>query len=188
MTPFTLNRNRWKESTMDKWFTAGPLTSKIHLSGQLNHRSWRTFSWNWPPSWQHLHVSSSTGTLDPWCKYWSNEETMKIGEIWTPENYCHILTFELEAKFLILYSAVFPYTLHEPPPRDKTNKMTMRPVKTQISLGIHPVWSEPSLFTWRKLGSLATHGAHSQYSDQSGWMPRLIWVFAGRTNHLLVLS
>ena len=28
---------------------------------------------------------------------------------------------------------------------DKTNKMTVRPAKTQISLGIHPVWSESSL-------------------------------------------
>ena len=27
------------------------------------------------------------------------------------------------------------------PPRDKTNKITVRPAKTQISLGIHPVWS-----------------------------------------------
>ena len=28
------------------------------------------------------------------------------------------------------------------PPRDKTNKVSVRPAKTQISLGIHPVWSE----------------------------------------------
>ena len=27
------------------------------------------------------------------------------------------------------------------PPRDKTNNVVVRPVKTQISLGIHPVWS-----------------------------------------------
>ena len=27
---------------------------------------------------------------------------------------------------------------------DKTNKETMRPAKTQISLGIRPVWSESS--------------------------------------------
>ena len=40
----------------------------------------------------------------------------------------------------------------------------------------------------RKLGSLATHWAHSEDSDQTGWMPRLIWVFAGRTLILLVLS
>ena len=31
------------------------------------------------------------------------------------------------------------------PPRDKTNKMTVGPAKTQISLGIRPVWSESSL-------------------------------------------
>ena len=38
------------------------------------------------------------------------------------------------------------------PPRDKTNKVSVRPAKTQISLGIRPVWSEPSLSAWRKLG------------------------------------
>ena len=27
------------------------------------------------------------------------------------------------------------------PPHDKTNRMTVRPAKTQISVGIHPVWS-----------------------------------------------
>ena len=51
-----------------------------------------------------------------------------------------------------------------------------------------PVWSKSSLSTWRKIGSLATHWAHSKDSDQTGRMPRLIWVFAGRTVTLLVLS
>ena len=37
--------------------------------------------------------------------------------------------------------------------------------------GIRPVWSVSSLSAW----------AHSLYSDQTGRMPRLIWVFAGRT-------
>ena len=64
----------------------------------------------------------------------------------------------------------------------------MRPAKTPISLGIFPVWSESSLSAWRKLGSLATHWAHSEDSDQTGRMPRLIWVFAGRRVILLVLS
>ena len=59
--------------------------------------------------------------------------------------------------------------------------MSVRPVKTQISLGIRPVWSESSLSAWRNLGSLDTHWAHSEDSDQTGRMPRLIWVFAGRT-------
>ena len=73
------------------------------------------------------------------------------------------------------------------PRHDKTSKTSMRPAKTQISLGIHPVWSESSLSAWRKLGSLAIHWAHSEDSDQTGRMSRLIWVFAGCTCTLLVL-
>ena len=72
------------------------------------------------------------------------------------------------------------------PRHDKTNKMTVRPAKTQISLGIRPVWSETSLSAWRNIGPLATHWAHSQDSDQTGRMLRLIWVFAGRTLTLSV--
>ena len=66
--------------------------------------------------------------------------------------------------------------------------MIVRPAKTQISLDIRPVWSESSLSARRKRGSLAIHWAHSEDSDQTGRMPRLIWVFAGRTLILLVLS
>ena len=52
------------------------------------------------------------------------------------------------------------------------------------------VWSESSLSAWRKLGSLATHWAHSEDADQTRQMPRLrlIWVFTGHTLILLVLS
>ena len=69
----------------------------------------------------------------------------------------------------------------------KPTKRHVRPAKTQINLGICAVWSESSLGAWRKLGSLATHWAHSEDSDQTGRMPRLIWVFAGHTVILLVL-
>ena len=54
------------------------------------------------------------------------------------------------------------------PTRDKTNKWHVRPAKTQISLGIRPVWSESSLSARRKLESLATHWAHSE--DWSDWV------------------
>ena len=53
-----------------------------------------------------------------------------------------------------------------------------------LIMGIRPVWSESSLSAWRSIGSLATHWAHSEDSDQTG----LIWVFAGPTLILLVLS
>ena len=60
-------------------------------------------------------------------------------------------------------------------------KWPVHPAMTQISLGIRLVWSESSLSPWRDLGSLATHWAHSEDSDQTGRMSRLIWVLAGRT-------
>ena len=74
------------------------------------------------------------------------------------------------------------------PRHDKTNKVSVRPAKTQISLGICSVCSESSLSAWRNLGPLATNWAHSEDSDQTGRMLRLIWVFAGRTLILFVLS
>ena len=55
----------------------------------------------------------------------------------------------------------------------KTNNVIVCPAKTRIRPGIRPVWSESSLSAWRKLGSLATHWAHSEDSDQTGWTPSL---------------
>ena len=57
------------------------------------------------------------------------------------------------------------------PPRDKTNNVAVRPAKTQ----------------WVAKGPSFLH-VDSEDSDQTGRMPRLIWVFAGRTLTLLVLS
>ena len=67
------------------------------------------------------------------------------------------------------------------PPHDKTNKMAVRPAKTQNSLGIRSVWSESSLFAqWVAKEPSFLH-ADSEDSDQTGW----ICVFAGRTNHFV---
>ena len=66
--------------------------------------------------------------------------------------------------------------------------MSVRPAKTQISLGIRPVWSESSLCVqWTAKDPRFLH-ADSEDCDQTGRMPRLIWVFAKRTLSLLVLS
>ena len=73
-------------------------------------------------------------------------------------------------------------------PHYKTNKMTVRPANILISLGILPAWSESSLSAWRNLWSWSTHWVHREDSSQTGWIPRLIWVFTGRTFILLVLS
>ena len=62
-----------------------------------------------------------------------------------------------------------PNALFEPR-HDKTNKVTMRPAKTQISLGIRPVWSESSLCAqWIAKDPSFLH-ADSEDSDQTGWM------------------
>ena len=66
--------------------------------------------------------------------------------------------------------------------------MTVRPAKTQISLGIRPVWSEFSLCAQWVGKDLSFLHADSEDSDQTGRTPRLIWVFAGHTTTLLVLS
>ena len=75
-----------------------------------------------------------------------------------------------------------PYKQFEPP-HDKTNKMTVHPAKTQISLSIHPVCSESSLSAqWVSKDPSFLH-VDSEDSDQTGRMPRLIRVFAERTCH-----
>ena len=74
------------------------------------------------------------------------------------------------------------------PRHDKTNKLSVRPAKTQISLGIRPVWLESSLCAqWVAKDPSFLH-ADSNDPDQTGQMPRLICIFARCTLTLLVLS
>ena len=62
----------------------------------------------------------------------------------------------------------------------KPTKWHVRPAKTLISLGIRPVWSESSLTAQWIANDPSLPHADSEDSDQTGRMPRLIWVFAGR--------
>ena len=50
-------------------------------------------------------------------------------------------------------------------------KQTVRPAKTQISLGIRPVWSESSLSAWRKRGSLSAYWAQMNILVRLGGCP-----------------
>ena len=68
---------------------------------------------------------------------------------------------------------------------DKTYKIACAPSKDSISLGIRPIWSEFSLCAqWVAKDPRFLH-ADSEDSDQTGWMPRLIWIFGGRTCHFV---
>ena len=78
------------------------------------------------------------------------------------------------------------------PRHDKTNKITCPPAKTQISLGICLVWSEPLLCILMVAKDQmhmdsedSDQTGQSEDSDQTGRMPRLIWVFAGHTYHFV---
>ena len=73
--------------------------------------------------------------------------------------------------------------LHEPP-HDKTNKMSIAPSE-DTDQPVHP----PSLISLHcphkeTLGP-HTHWAHCEDSDQTGWIPRLICVFAGHKGHFV---
>ena len=67
----------------------------------------------------------------------------------------------------------------------KPTKWVFRPAKTQISLGILPVWSESSLCAqWVAKDPRFLH-ADSKDSDQIERIPRLIWVFTGHKCHFV---
>ena len=66
------------------------------------------------------------------------------------------------------YSSIISLLFTCEPQHDKTNKMSVRPAKTQISLGIRPVWSVSSLCTqWVAKNPSFLH-AESEDSDQNG--------------------
>ena len=76
----------------------------------------------------------------------------------------------------------------------KLTKWPVRPAITQISQDIDPVWSESSMCAHSVTKDSRLLHADSEDSDQTGRIPSLIWVFAGRTcyfvgfvMHLLIL-
>ena len=66
----------------------------------------------------------------------------------------------------------------------KPTKWSVHPAKTQISLGIRPVWS---IFTVYSVGGWGpkVSSCGQRRLDQTGQMPRLIWVFAGCTGYFV---
>ena len=106
-------------------------------------------------------------------------QTRRMGRILC---WIHITVLLIYSHYWSFYSKVH---LHEPR-HDKTNKVTVRPAKTQISVGIRPVWSDTLLCTqW--VAKDPSFFMRTAKTDETGRMPRLFWVIAGRTIILLVL-
>ena len=70
----------------------------------------------------------------------------------------------------------------------KPTKWPARPAKTQISLGICPVWLESSLSAWRSIGPLATHWAQAKTLIRLDGCPSWSESSLGAPVILLVLS
>ena len=66
----------------------------------------------------------------------------------------------------------------------KPTKWPVRPAKTQISLGIAQSDESSQCAQWVAEDPIFLH-MDSEDSDQTGQMPRLIRVFAGRTSHFV---
>ena len=97
---------------------------------------------------------------------WSTERMIKVS-----------LLFVLDSRWTCLGNDQERMELHSTyePPHDKTNKLTVRPAKTQNSLGIRPVWSESSLCAkWVAKDPSFLH-ADSEDSDPTGRMLSLRW-------------
>ena len=150
------------------------LRQSMHSTGPLQRKKMHSTGWCW---------------LMPLCRHYSVQA-----------HYLSIVSIILQTALIStrILSSLETYINHIAKPRtqptrfelrhDKTNRMSVCSAKTEISLGIRPVWSDSSLSAWRKLVSSATHWAHSEDSDQTGRMPRLIRVFSRRRVILLVLS
>ena len=61
------------------------------------------------------------------------------------------------------------------------NRTFWHVLPTKAQIGLRVVWSESTLSAWRNIGSLTFQNAHSEDSDQTARMRRLIGIFAGRT-------
>ena len=123
---------------------------------------------------------------------WCRELVFHRWRVWHQTTSSYWNTVRRKAKKLLTSKFI-----HEPP-HDKTNNVAVRPAKTQISLGIRPVWSESSLSAWRKLGSLATQ-LSAQRRFWSDWADAqadlsLLWVhksfcwFCHELAHVWILS
>ena len=86
---------------------------------------------------------------------------------------CHFGKLAVCSEVTEGYHAIFDSLrtfaiLTNEPPHDKSNKVAVRPAKTQISLGIRPVCSESSLCAqWVAKDPSFLH-ADSEDSDQTG--------------------
>ena len=131
--------------------------------------------------WQY---TKQTKLLNEWNRHWKVLLCSPKTMITTKTQTCIVKTWFSASKISKSSGIKFQFNgiaIKFEPVHVKT--WPVHTMKTRISLGIRPVWSETSLSTWRNLRSLASYWLHSEDSEQAVRMPRLIWVFTGCTDH-----
>ena len=169
-------RQIWLESSLSAWRKLGSLATHWAHS-EDSDQPWR---------WAHSHFvalswGSSNSLITSLVKMGKESWSMKASYVCSElTNHWSFKAFDLRSMNVRRIHNVIRIVT-------KPTKWHVRPAKTQISLGIRPVWSGSSLCVqWVAKDTWFLH-VDSEDSDQTGWMPRLIWVFTGRTVTLFVL-
>ena len=127
----------------------------FHYKKLTNPQVSSSIGLNWPSHWRKSLVT-----------FWHNLYNR-------PKSFWHYLSY---AHFYIGLE----------PEHDKTNQMTCSPCeRLKIRLGRCPVWSVSSLWALKVTKDPNFLQADSKDNDQTGQTPRLIWVFAWHTGHLV---
>ena len=104
----------------------------------------------------HIHTVWSVSLL---FKIYSQYDCMKFQDCYWVGWFESHLVAQLKRQ-------VFSWHGSFEPPQEEPNKMTACPAKTQISLGIHPVWSESSLCAqWIAKDPSFLHADSEDWSD-----------------------
>ena len=112
-----------------------------------------------------------------------------LGACWSGWQNLQVCQTYCLANVITLWSSLLTIPEHDMScVMTKPTKWHVRPAKTQISLGIHPVWSESSLSAWRKLGSLAPIERTAKTLIRLGRCPGWSESLLGAHAILLVLS
>ena len=128
----------------------------------------------WSESLLHINMFCSTQslavspwTVNAWAGFWEVQA---------------LSTYSQNTPFIMalnVHSMCWYYVSNVSQHMTKPTKLHVHPAKTQINVGIHPVWSESSLCTqWVAKDPSFLH-VDCKDSDQTGWIPRPIWVFTG---------
>ena len=116
----------------------------------------------WAMSLKNIYIYIRWLFTDTYMYMELKDASDKEPELWPRMRIWRIKKHDTKGPFLVIWNllgltvpdiSVKPAQTLNEPPHDKTNKMTVRPAKIQISLGIRPVWSVFTVHWMHWMGS-----------------------------------